>query len=339
MLDTIRLYTKDFELTMPNSFETVPRMNCFGEVLSQKTFCNLPSGARLNIKPQKPLGSLLQRIAKPQETEDCLFLEVSLPKLLYGTSLKELQENDLERCIEELERELKAAGAIVQTGAVENMPLSRLDYCRNIKVQHSIVDYLALLRNCSLGKRARANWQTETVLWYNGSQEFTAYNKVLEVQSRHKDTRQLVAPKQDILRLESRMKRAPVIRQELKERRTLAECFNFELAKQKLLSDYDKLVLNVGEQLQLNFLEDLERLQGLREKTRYSWQLFLAEYGTSFFLAKYNYDLELVKKLLLETYQRRQAYNILKSLKLFIAERRTPEERHLLRELRDKLAA
>ena len=326
MLDTVRLFTREYELAPKNSFVRMETTDfSSGEVLAEKTFCNLPSGARLNVKPQGE--------------ESALFIEVSLPKLLYGTSLKELQENDFERCIKELESELASAGAVVGSGAVENMQLSRLDFCRNIQVQHSIVDYLALLRNCSLGKRARANWQTETVLWYNGSQEFTAYNKVLEVQSHKKVLLEFITPKQDILRLESRMKRAPVIRQELQERKTFAECYNFELARKKLLSDYDKLVLNVGEQLQLNFLEDLERLQALREKTRYSWQLFLAEYGTSLFLAKYNYDLDLVKKLLRETYQRRQVYNIMKSLKQHIAERRTPEERHLLQELREKLAA
>jgi len=326
MLDTVRLFTREYELAPKNSFVRMETTDfSSGEVLAEKTFCNLPSGARLNVKPQGE--------------ESALFIEVSLPKLLYGTSLKELQENDFERCIKELESELASAGAVVGSGAVENMQLSRLDFCRNIQVQHSIVDYLALLRNCSLGKRARANWQTETVLWYNGSQEFTAYNKVLEVQSHKKALLEFITPKQDILRLESRMKRAPVIRQELQERKTFAECYNFELARKKLLSDYDKLVLNVGEQLQLNFLEDLERLQALREKTRYSWQLFLAEYGTSLFLAKYNYDLDLVRKLLREAYGKRQVQNILKSLKEYIAEHRTKEERHLLQELREKLAA
>lgn len=326
MLDTIRLFTQDFKLAARNNFVKMETTDfSSGELLSEKTFCNMPSGARLNVKPQGK--------------DSALFIEVSLPKLVYGTSLKELQENDFERCIKELETELAAAGALVGTGAVQNMKLSRLDFCRNIQVQHAIVDYLALLRNCSFGKRARANWQTETVLWYNGSQEFTAYNKVLEVQSRKKALLELVTPKQDILRLESRMKRAATVRQELKERQTFAECYNFELAKQKMLADYDKLILNVGEQLQLNFLEDLERLQELRDKTRYSWQLFLSEYGTGLFLAKYNYDLELVRKLLAETYKRRQVFNILKSLKQYIAERRSPQERHLLQELRQKLAA
>jgi len=326
MLDTIRLFTKDYELAPKNNFVKMEQTDfSSGELLSEKVFCNLPSGARLNVKPQGQ--------------ESCLFLEVSLPKLLYGTSLKELQENDLERCIEELAGEFAAAGAVVGSDSIPNMSLSRLDFCRNIQVKHSIVDYLALLRNCSLGRRARANWQTETVLWYNGSQEFTAYNKVLEVQSHKKALPDIIQPVQDILRLESRMKRAPVIRQELKERKTLAECFDFGLARKKLLSDYDKLVLNVGEQLQINFFEDLERLQELREKSRYSWQLFLSEYGTSLFLAKYDYNLDLVKKLLSETYQKTQVYKILKSLKYYIAERRTPEERHLLQELREKLAA
>lgn len=328
MLDTVRLFTKDFDISKANSFVTSTTTDfSSGEVLAEKTFCNLPSGARLNVKPQG--------------TEQCLFYEVSLPKLVYGTSLKELQESDFERCIEAIAGEFKAAGAVVDAGAIPELALSRLDFSRNIQVQHSIVDYLALLRNCSLGKRSRTSWRTETVLWMNGSQEFTAYNKVLEV----RNSKQAAAAgvtldtPENILRLESRMKAAAVIKRTLQQRRTFAECYNFELAKEKLLCDYDALVLNVGEQLQLNFNEDLERLQALREKTRYSWSLFLAEQGTELFLVKYGYDLELVKKLLLETYKRRQVFNIVKNLKLYIAEHRTKEQRHLLEEIRSKLAA
>ena len=328
MLDTIRLFTKDFELAPRNSFVRMEQTDfSSGELLSEKVFCNLPSGARLNIKPQA--------------AERCLFFEVSLPKLVYGTSLRELQENDLERCIEKVAGEFAAAGAVIDTGSIEKMAVSRLDLCRNIQVQHSIVDYLALLRNCSFGNRNKANWQTETVLWYNGSQEFTAYNKVLEV----KNSKQAAAAGVDsssaenILRLESRLKSAAVVKRQFSQRRSFSECYDFELAKKKLLADYDKLVLNIGEQLQINFLEDLERLQELRAKSRYSWQLFLAEYGTGLFLAKYDYNMDTIKELLLETYSRRQAFNILKKLKLFIAEHRTKEERHLLQELREKLAA
>lgn len=327
MLDTIRLFTKEFGLAPRNNFVRLEQTDySSGELLSQKVFCNLPSGARLNIKPQAE--------------ESCLFLEVSLPKLVYGTSLQELRENDFERCLDKIAGEFETAGAVIDSGSIEKMAVSRLDLCRNIEVQHSIVDYLALLRNCAFSKRNKANWQTETVLWYNGSQEFTAYNKVLEVKSSKQAAAAGVdsSSAENILRLESRLKSAAVVRAQFYEQRNFSQCYNFELAKKKLLADYDKLVLNIGEQLQLNFLEDLERLQALRE-TRNGWQLFLAEYGTGLFLAKYNYDLELVKKLLQETYGKTQTYNILKKLKLFIAEHRTKEERHLLQELREKLAA
>jgi hypothetical protein len=328
MIDTIRLFTKEYDLAPKNNFVRMETTDySTGEMISEKVFCNLPSGARLNVKPQ---GS-----------ESCLFFEASLPKLIYKTSLKELQESDFERCIEQVGDHFEAAGAVIDRSEIENMAVSRLDFCRNIQVEHSIVDYLALLRNCSISKRSKANWQTETVLWYNGSQEFTAYNKVLEVKGSKQALALGIEPstKEDILRLESRMKSAAVVKRILSQRRTFAECYNFKLAKEKLLTDFDGLVLNIGEQLQLNFLEDLERLQALRDKSRYSWQLFLSEYGTGLFLAKYSYDLELIKKLLLEAYSRRQAYNILKNLKLFIAEHRTPKERFLLRELREKLAA
>ena len=328
MLDTVRLFTRDFDLAKQNSFVSQTTANySTGEIMAEKVFCNLVTGARLNIKPQAG--------------EKCLFFEASLPKLVYGNSLQELQESDLERCIEAVDSQFKEAGAVLDSGAIERLPVSRLDYCRNIEVQHNIVDYIALLRNCSFGKRNKTNWQTETVLFFNGSQEFTAYNKVLEVKSSKGAAAAGIDPNapENILRLESRLKSAAVVKRTLQQRRTLAECYNFKVAREKLLTDFDTLVLNVGSQLELNFNSDLERLQVLRERSRYGWRLFLSEQGVDLFLLKYGYDLELVKKLLLEAFSRRQAYNILKELKLSIAERRTPEQRDLLKELRFKLAA
>ena len=328
MLDTVRLFTRDFDLARKNSFVAQTAANySTGEIMAEKVFCNLATGARLNIKPQAG--------------EKCLFFEASLPKLVYGNSLQELQESDLERCIEAVDSQFKEAGAVLDSGAIERLPVSRLDYCRNIEVQHNIVDYIALLRNCSFGKRNKTNWQTETVLFFNGSQEFTAYNKVLEVKSSKGAAAAGIDPNapENILRLESRLKSAAVVKRTLQQRRTLAECYNFKVAREKLLTDFDTLVLNVGSQLELNFNSDLERLQVLRERSRYGWRLFLSEQGVDLFLLKYGYDLELVKKLLLEAFSRRQTYNILRELKLSIAERRTPEQRDLLKELRIKLAA
>lgn len=328
MLDTVKLFTKDFGIGKGNKFQraTVTALGT-GEFQGEKVYCNTATGGHFDIKPQ---GG-----------EKALFFQASLPKLVYGTSLKELKEGDFDRCLRAVACQFSEAGVEVDRGALESLPVSRLDYCRNIEVEHSIVDYLSLLRNCSFGRRNRTNWKTETVLFYNGSQEFTAYNKVLEV--RQNESQALAAgvnreTAENILRFESRMKKAEAVKREL-HCRTFSECWNFEQAKKKLLKDFDTIIQNVGQQLELNFKEDSERLLALREKTRYSWGLFIAEKGIPLFLVQYNYDLELVKKLLLEAYQRRQAFYILKQLKQFIAEHRTPEQRHLLEECRLKLAA
>jgi len=327
MLDTVKLFTRDFDIAKTNTFQrqTVTAYDT-GEYKAEKIYCNT-AGGHFDIKQQ---GS-----------EKCLFFQTSLPKLVYGNSLKELKQNDFDRCLQALRGQFAAAGAIVEKQAFETLPLSRLDYCRNIQVEHSIIDYLALLRNCSFGKRNRTNWKTETVLFFNGSQEFTAYNKVLEVKQNESQAAAAgvnSATPENVLRFESRLKKAEVVKREL-HCRTFSECWNFELAQKKLLKDFDAIVQNVGQQLELNFKEDTERLLALREKSRYSWNLFIAEKGIPLFLIQYNYDLELIKKLLFEAYQRRQAYYILKQLKQFIAEHRTPEQRNLLEEVRCKLAA
>lgn len=328
MIDTIKLFTRDFALTKSNCFQTQTTVaSATGELIAEKEYCNTPGGVHFDIK-QQGSGS-------------ALFFQTSLPKLLYGTSLKELQENDFERCLLALQSQAAAAGVVIDKQAFESLPVSRLDYCRNLEVKHSIVDYLALLRNCSFNRRNRTSWKTETVLFFNGSQEFTAYNKILEVKRNESQAAAAGITEstlENVLRFESRLKAAKVIQNTLR-RRTFLECFDFKVAKEKLVSDFETVVLNNGQQIELNFLEDIERLQALRENKRYSWNLFLAEQGAGLFLLKYNHDLELVKKLLLQVYQRRQAFYILKQLKQYIAEHRTPEQRDLISEMRQKLAA
>lgn len=328
MLDTVRLFTRQFGIAKYNKFQTQTITDCStGEVKSERTFCNIPNGGRFSIKPNG--------------AESCLLFEASLPKLIYNTSLKELQASDYERCLSAIQGQFAAAGAEIGGQEFEALAVSRLDYCKNIEVEHSIVDYLALLKNCSFGGRVGTSWQTETVTFFNKSQELCCYNKMREVKH---DARQAAAAGvkpdtlENVLRIESRMKAADVVRRSI-NKRTFSECFDFDIARSKLLSEFNKLIADTGRQLELNFNDDLMRLKELRDTNRYSWRVFIADKGLPLFLMQYQYDIELIKKLLLETYSRRQAYNILRGIKQFVSEHRSPKERHLLEELRVKLAA
>jgi hypothetical protein len=328
MLDTIKLFTKDFDIAKANNFQqSVTTAFATGEVKSEKLFCNTEAG-HFDIRQHG--------------ADRCLFFTASVPKLLYGTSLYEAQEQDFERTLQEMTVQFRKAGVVVDKEAYSSMAVSRIDYCRNIPVQHSIVDYLALLRNCTFGMRNRTSWKTETVLFFNGSQEFTAYNKLLEVKNSPVQSAAAgitAETPENILRFESRLKAAEVVKRVL-HCRSFSECWNFKLAKEKLLQDFDTIIQNVGQQLELNFMEDSEKLLLLRDKVkRNSFFLFISEKGIPLFLAQYNNDFELIKKLLYTAYQKRQALYYLKQLKQFYAEHRTPQDRHLLQELREKLAA
>lgn len=331
MIDTVKLFTTAFDLAKDNKFQlqTISGLST-GEVKHEKTFCNLDHGARFTIKRNF------------NDQGKSLFCEVSLPKLLYGNSLKELKQTDLDQCVSILDTQFQSAGAVIDKGALENMALSRLDYCKNVKVDHCITDYISQLKNCFIQGRTRTNWNLETCTFFNGSQEFCAYNKILETLAHYSSAESAGIDKntkQDILRIESRLKKARTIQNTLK-RKTFAECFNFDLAKNKLLSDFNRLVLDSGEQLELNFNDDLQRLQELRSiHERGAFHRWKAEQGTAGILLRYNYDLELIRKLLMNVLGKRMTAYHLKEFKQFISDHRTKEQRHLLQEIRYKLAA
>jgi len=135
------------------------------------------------------------------------------------------------------------------------------------------------------------------------------------------------------------MKAADVIQRAIKKR-TFSECFDFDIARQKLLAEFDKISTDTNRQLELNFNNDLLRLKELRSKKRYASNYFMAEQGIELFLIKYNYEWQVIKKLYLEAgFTRQNVCKIIREFKKFIAEHRTPKERNLIAEIRRKLAA
>jgi len=326
MIDTIRLFTKDFDLNSKNKFVLAQSVALeSGAILSEKTFCNTEH-CQMDIKQ-----------------DGALYFKTSLPKLIYGTSLKEVQERDFDKCLAGMNKELDLAGVNIDKHSLENFRVSRLDYCRNVQVDYAIQDYISLFNTCSYGRRSRSNWSHETVTFFNGAQEFTVYNKIKELkQDKHAGKWQAKAQtmQENILRFESRLKGSRSVEQVLKTAMpTFEQVFHSDLSKAKLINDLKK-VTAINEQLTLNFDNDLDLLHDLAsQSTRNVWYKFIGLKGIDSFLFTYQYDFELIKTLLNNFFKKRQVYYILKDLKVHQQRARTKEQRNLIQEVQLKLAA
>jgi hypothetical protein len=233
MIDTVWLMTRDFDLQRQNRFRIKQDISPAGEVERTKRYCNLSDdGAGKAVIEIRDMGGPV-----------CLF-NGSLPKMLFGHSLKEIGPSDYDRCIEEIGNQFTTAGVMVDKTAIPDMELTRVDFCKNITVEWPAVDYTSLLSSCLMGRMKSKHTPPYTALWRNGSRQFTAYDKVQEILS-DKDQRQasgLTAEAvHNVLRLESRVKGgAKGVRRQLPGS-TFGKLFSRDLALQRLLHDFDSL--------------------------------------------------------------------------------------------------
>lgn len=196
-----------------------------------------------------------------------LYFRASLPHLIYGASLFEMQESDIGRSVEVLRKTMKEAGIETTETALSQARVHRIDFCKNMNVAHSCKDYIAVLDNFRMPKRDKINYELETLTFgqHSKNRQICIYNKVRQI-SKVKDIkeRQLVYDMpESILRFESRLLNNRTIKKELKSPLSFYSAFNRQLSREQLLRDFNRIKDVEETQLALNFNEDVELLRQL----------------------------------------------------------------------------
>lgn len=333
MLDTIKIFTNEFMLMNNNKFRHQTTSDfATGEFIGEKVYCNLP---HFNID--------IKKTELPKRTQT-LFIQTSLPKLIYRTSLYEIKEQDTDKAIKAIEQQLKVSGVQISNNNLGDFGLSRIDYCRNIQVENNIIDYLLYFNKFHYSKRIKTELKNETVTYRNKSQQLTFYNKIKEIQDteKDKDIIKLVQDlQQNILRIESRIIGSRTIRQELKSKDVkLCNIFSMDTAKNKLLKDINCLVQASQEQTELVFEKNTELMNLFKSiQQRNVFNSFIATKGAEQFLYEFNFDYDKIFLFLSEHFKRSQSFNIIRQLKTYQRLIESKEQKDLLKEIRSKIAA
>jgi len=326
------MFTPEFSLKKNNNFQrSIITDYDSGEIKSEKVFCN-DTSFNLTIRDS--------------EKSQLLFLQTSVPKLLYKSNLFEVNENDRDSALTAIYSGLDQAGVNVGSDQLLNdWKLSRIDFCRNLKVDHTILDYLLTLNQFCFTRRDKIEIKKETINFRNKSQDFTFYNKIKEILDKEKDAAiiQLVAgKKQDILRVESRLKKKSVIDSQLQKDMKFNDLFNVKLAKRKLLNDLEKLTrLDKNKLIECNTKENLNLLRFIAtRRKRNVFNEFVAVKGADNFLKEMQYDWQKIRDFLLEFgYERTQVYRHINMLKDYQSLLMLSEKRDLIQEIKYKIAA
>ena len=337
MVDTVWLTTSNFGLLEKSRLETIQHIKSTG-ACSAKQVCNISSNKDeefVQARQQQNLPAEGNITVHDLYGAPLCMFNVALPKLLFGHSLAEVAPADFDTCTAAIQKQLQFAGVDIDRHDIESMSVARIDYCRNITIDHNISEYLYMLKTCTLPYAENLPQRPGTVLFRNDSWQYTAYDKVRDVMA---DTKQRSAADIDkdtphnVLRFEYRIMRGVNVGRILK-RRTFKDCYDLSLSRQKLLDKFDKLQLDTDRHEVINNsgLAHLFATQSHAEVKNYI--------AMPIILQLVNYDLDLLESYLQVRYSKKQAGNIREEYKAYLYQAIVPAHRDLFAEMRSKLAA
>ena len=329
MVDTVYLTTHEYSLRKDHKFIPNTKVKRDGQVLARLE-CNLFD------KDFDKSGINQHGGLTVQQNTQTLYYNTSLPKLLYGHSLREVTPADLDRCIDTIRNQMVFAGLDVTADQIAQMTVSRIDYCRNIQIDHSIADYLYLLSTGQMQRMVTDHKRERgSLLFKNGVCQFAIYDKVRELLA---DKKQRIAAgvAADIphnrLRFESRTFKSKNV-QKLTGRQTLAECFDLKIARARLLSDFDKL--RIDNQM-IDTMNGFELGYLFANYSRVQVEKYIA---AQVILRAVDNDFVLLAQYLSARYKPRHVRNLINYYRSVCDRMRDRSKRDLLAELRYKLAA
>jgi len=112
-----------------------------------------------------------------------IFVQASIPRLRSENNFKSLNAADEKQSLIFLEKQLREAGIKCN---IWNSELSRIDSFANLKTDYSFYSYTPLFNLMQCSRKKAVEWNGETYLWKNGSQQLMCYDKELEIENKIK---------------------------------------------------------------------------------------------------------------------------------------------------------
>ena len=238
MLDTISLYQSgkngsDFNINFKEFGSLVSKT---GQINSYQNNFTLSDKDKRNI------------FIKCDLNNNYVLATFSIPKLLYGNSLNNIQVKDKDEVLNILTGRLKG----ILDADFQNWNVSRLDISKNVQVQNEVSEYLTALKKAydvTKGRYQLSIIKDETLTVSNKSRRFVIYDKIKEELDNKEISRSEAKEFGNILRFEIQHKKAKHIETSFKRKYLFDELFtekNFIEFNKFQLSFFDKFFCNNG---------------------------------------------------------------------------------------------
>lgn len=191
-------------------------------------------------------------------------IQFSIPKLLYGNSLRNVNQEDTSRLETILNERLKGKFA----GDFLNMKVSRLDITQNMEMKNDIPIYIHALNDAYAGdKRYKVEkFSDETLLIKNNSRRFELYDKVKEALHNKDITQREAKQYGKLLRFEVQHSKAKHIKTSFNREYTFTDVLQegfFETAKLFQVNSFDKMFCNAGNYEM--FMQDIAMIEVVKD--------------------------------------------------------------------------
>jgi predicted HNH restriction endonuclease len=263
----------------------------------------------------KPQVALYQQMKKDsRELEWYLTVQCSIPKLLFGESIRELVESDFERVCTELQNKLYIMGIQILIPHLENSILGKVHIGKNILIpkEYSVAEAITLLSKTTTQRKAlyrETHYENsgEALHLYTSSHGIIFYDKLKDLErtkntaidkSRTRKEQEigttLFKEQKQILRFEIRYNGGQTVTAKLKqwsegtkEKIRLKDIFKKGVWRDVLTSEWEQIIQSEASQLALRFetapeeaLKALLSYHSAKDKNIYTLTKTLKQYGT-----------------------------------------------------------
>ena len=326
MIDTISLYLsgrngQEFDLNMKEFNSSV---NKTGQVNNYSNNFTLKDKDKRNIYIKYDVNRLYAIVT------------FSVPKLIYGNSLENIQVKDKDEVMNILTGRLTG----ILEADFQNWNVSRLDVTRNLQMKNEISGYVTALKKAydfSQGRYNFTNVKDESLTINNNSRRFVIYDKVKQEIHEKEISRSTAKDYGNILRIEVQHKKSKHIKTSFKRNYSFDELFTdktFEDFSKFQLHFFDKFYCNSG-QYQL-FIKDVALAELIflnYSKRDLAKNLFVKKY-----LNENGYDGAVLQNILRPYYSRQGLNKALKEIDK-LSRLGTKTVYNVLDEIRMKLVA
>lgn len=263
MIDTIVLLfpTSQFRINKPNDF--TPSTDLVYQNQARKSVQN-PTSKELKAGIYKPRLTVLRRKNLHGISEIMLTIEFSVPKLMFGNNIEELQQKDFDAVTSKLQIILHDMGIEISLINIYNADILTIHYAKNIILTDGSTPFhfIQKIKETAMSGRLDSN-QTDyrnsghCFKWHCNAYEVVFYDKIFDLYQMKKSTKRAIDPvnflnlkqieklrsghkKFEILRMEVRLNKRAKIKQlfaklNIKNNLTFNKLFRPIIAKKILL--------------------------------------------------------------------------------------------------------